>query len=64
MEDIRRLRSVDSIYYEIKILDSETAVTKYQIRNLQFDKDVYSVKIGTRLLLDIDDVLKKFGLFK
>lgn len=64
MEEIRRLRSVDSIYYEIKILDSETAVTKYQIRNLQFDKDVYSVKIGTRLLLDIDDVLKKFSLFK
>ena len=58
----RRLRSINEIVNSIKIEDPKTAVTRYMIVTLINNNEVFYKKIGNKILIDYDEVLKKLGL--
>lgn len=61
---LRRMRSIDQIYLEIKKADPNSAITKYFIRNLTKDNSIYTIFSGAKALLDMDDVFDKLGLVR
>ena len=55
-----KLRTIDGAYNEILAADSNTALTKYRIRELVIKGVIPSRKSGNKYLLDMDALTKYF----
>lgn len=53
-----RMRTLDECYRELKELDSNTAVTKYFIRQLAIKGTIPSVKAGNKRLINFDRLIE------
>lgn len=60
---IRKLRSINETLKEIKILDPETAITKYMIATLIKEQKIYFEKRGNKTLIDYFEVIRVLGVF-
>lgn len=58
----RKLRTVKQTVENIKLLDNETAITKYMIQALIREHKIFSKQVGNKILIDFDEVLNIFGL--
>lgn len=56
MGDVKRLRSIHSLYQMIKEQDPETEVTEYLIRKLVFGGHIPSVITGNKRLASFEDL--------
>ncbi len=52
-----RMRTLDECYRELKKLDSNTAVSKYFIRQLAISGAIPSVKAGNKRLINFDGLI-------
>ena len=52
-----RIRTIQQCLNEIRVLDSQTAVTENFIRNLCKDNKVKHFKSGNKYLVNLDDLL-------
>ena len=59
--NMRRLRSVNEAFAEIKAYDEHTAITKHLIRRLATENKVKTLHHGNRMLIDMDDLIGKFN---
>ena len=58
---IRRMRTINEAYDEVVKMDKNTAVTKYFIRQLCKQNKVRNFVNGTRVLLDLDDLVREIN---
>ena len=52
------MRTINESFKQIKESDSDTAITQNYIRQLCKNNKIYSIKAGTRYLLDVDELIK------
>ena len=55
-----KLRTIEGAYAEMLAADSNTALTKYRIRQLVISGIIPSRKSGSKYLLDMDALTKYF----
>ncbi len=55
---MRRMRTVKEAIAALKESDEGFRMTEYGIRLLCHDKKIYTVTVGRRLFLDLDDLIK------
>lgn len=51
---MKRIRTIDKAYEEIKAKDPETAITRYLVRAMVNQGIVPSIKTGNKKLVDVD----------
>ena len=56
MNGIARMKTVEQCFKEIKILDPETAVSSWFIRNLCKENKVKHFMTGTKILVNYDNL--------
>ena len=60
---VRRFRTINDAYAEIKAQDEKSAVTKYLIRHLCKTGRVKNMINGNRILVDMDDLLNRINSY-
>ncbi len=55
---LARMRTLDECYNEIKTMDSNTAITKYYIRQLAITNKIPVVMVGRKRLINLDGLLE------
>lgn len=53
-----RMRTIESAYQEIKEADSNTAISKHNIRQLVINGTIPSRKAGNKYIFDLDALLQ------
>ena len=56
---MKRIRTIDQAYDEIKRQDPETAISRYLVRAMINDGTVPSIKNGKKKLVDVDVLERK-----
>ena len=56
-EKLTRMRTIKQCYEEIKALDTNTAITEWFIRCLCKDNKVKHFMSGSKILVNLDDLL-------
>ena len=56
-----KLRTINEAYEMIKKEDEHTAVSKYLIRQLARQNKVKVMLVGTKILVDYDDLVEKIN---
>ena len=60
---IKRIRTIKESIQELKKLDEHTAVTEYFVRELCKKGIVKSIKSGSKVLLDFNNLVEKINDF-
>jgi excisionase family DNA binding protein len=55
---MNRMRTIEQVYDYIKQQDPETAISKTAVRTMVIKKDIPSVKVGAKYLINLDHVDK------
>ncbi len=58
---VPRMRTIDDAYKFILSADSETEISRYLLRKICENDMVHHIKIGKKLLVDIDDLQDKLA---
>ena len=55
--EMHRMRTINDALYYLKSHDPETSITSYTIRTLCKKRVIWTVRVGNRILLDLDSLL-------
>ena len=58
MKEIRKLRTIEQAYNDLKTLDPETAISKWFIREAVLNGDLPFLQVKSKRLIDLDDLLQ------
>ncbi len=61
MKKMPRMRTIDDAYKFVVSEDSETQISRYLLRKICENDMVHHIKIGKKLLVDIDDLQDKLA---
>lgn len=57
MKEIKRLRTIDQAYRELKAMDPDTAISKHYIRSIVLNGQLPHLQIESKRLIDLDDLM-------
>ena len=58
---IPKMRTIDNAYAEIKKLDPATNFTKCALRRMVANKEIQTIKVGNKVLINLDLLLEKLS---
>lgn len=62
MPKLRKMRTIKQIISEIKNDDPDSCITKYMLKTLVEQNNIYKVNVGNKILYDMDQVVELLGL--
>lgn len=57
MKEIKRLRTIDQAYRELKAMDPDTAISKHYIRSIVLTGQLPHLQVESKRLIDLDDLM-------
>lgn len=57
MKEIKRLRTIDQAYRELKAMDPDTAISKHYIRSIVLTGQMPHLQVESKRLIDLDDLM-------
>jgi len=57
MRALKRLRTIDQAYRELKALDPDTAISKHYIRSIVLTGQLPHLQVESKRLIDLDDLM-------
>lgn len=61
MKQIKRLRTIDQAYKDIKEMDPHTCISKNCIRDLVMSGELPFLQVKSKRLIDLDDLMDYIG---
>lgn len=56
MKEIKKMRTIEQAYNDLKTIDPDTAITKNYIRDLVLGGDLPFLQVKSKRLIDLDDL--------
>ena len=57
MKEIKRLRTIDQAYRELKAMDPDTAISKHYIRSIVLTGQLPHLQVESKRLIYLDDLM-------